>query len=68
MKSRKIASKLGTVLTAATLISSMGLIPAMAATNEQTIGIKGTVSAVSTLDITVPVQPIEFNSSTEYSR
>lgn len=61
MKSRKIASKLGVaVLTAATLIGSMGTVPAMAATNEQTIGINGTVSAVSTLDITVPVQPLAF--------
>ena len=61
MKSRKIASKLGVaVLTAATLIGSMGTVPAMAATNEQTIGINGTVKAISTLDITVPVQPLEF--------
>lgn len=61
MKSRKIASKLGVAaLTVMTALSSVGDIPVNAATNEQTIGIKGTVSAISTLDITVPVQPLEF--------
>lgn len=66
MKSRRIASKLGVaVLTAATLIGSMGTVPAIAATNEQTIGIKGTVTAISTLDVTVPVQPLEFTIDNE---
>lgn len=61
MKSRKIASKLGvTALTVMTALSSIGAIPVNAATNEQTIGINGTVKAISTLDITVPVQPLEF--------
>lgn len=58
---KKKAKQLGvSVLTAATLMASLGTVPALAATNEQTIGIKGTVSAISTLDITVPVQPLEF--------
>lgn len=61
MKSRKIASKLGVAaLTVMTALSSVGVIPVNAATNEQTIGINGTVSAISTLDITVPVQPLAF--------
>lgn len=61
MKSRKVVSKIAVVvLAAATLIGSMGTVPAMAATSEQTIGIKGKVTAVSTLDITVPVQPLAF--------
>ena len=61
MRVKKKASKLGvSVLTAATLMASLGTVPAMAATNEQTIGITGTVKAISTLDITVPVQPLEF--------
>lgn len=58
---KKKVKQLGvSVLTAATLMASLGTVPALAATNEQTIGIKGTVSAISTLDITVPVQPLEF--------
>lgn len=66
MRSGKLASKLGVaVLTAATLISNVGTITTMAATNEQTIGIKGTVKAVSTLDVTVPVQPLEFTIDTD---
>lgn len=66
MRAKKKASKLGvSVLTAATLMASLGTVPAMAATNEQTIGIKGTVSAISTLDVTVPVQPLEFTISNE---
>lgn len=66
MKSRKIASKLGVViLTAATLIGSMGRVQAMAATSEQTIGISGTVTSISTLDVTVPVQPLEFTIDNE---
>lgn len=66
MRAKKKASKLGvSVLTAATLMASLRTVPAMAATNEQTIGIKGTVSAISTLDVTVPVQPLEFTINNE---
>ena len=54
--------KLGlSILAIATIVSTLSPTAALAATNEQSMGVAGTVDAISTIDITIPIKSLDFH-------
>lgn len=54
--------KLGlSILAMATIVSTLSPTAALAATNEQSMGVAGTVDAISTIDITIPIKSLDFH-------
>lgn len=54
--------KLGlSILAMATIVNTLSPTAALAATNEQSMGVAGTVDAISTIDITIPIKSLDFH-------
>lgn len=54
--------KLGlSILAIATIVNTLSPTAALAATNEQSMGVAGTVDAISTIDITIPIKSLDFH-------